>query len=68
MAAIHHSRITSNLPSMNSPKIIFEIGSLFSATLVLPATMTDRPSVDPATANSVPRVTTKDGRSVRMIR
>jgi hypothetical protein len=68
MAAIHHSRMTSYLPSMKSPKIIFVIGSLFNVTLVLPATITDRPSVSPATANSVASVTTKDGRSVRMIR
>ena len=41
-------------------------GPLRSATLVLPVRMTERPSVRPASANSVARVTTKDGTLVRI--
>ena len=41
---------------------------LVRATLVLPVRMTERPSVRPATANSVARVTTKEGSFVRTTR
>ena len=67
-AAIHQKTVTWNLPPTNSPNSCLATGPASSATLVLPARMTEKPSVRPATANSVARVTTKDGRSVRITR
>ncbi len=54
------------MPPTKCPSSHFASGEDVRATLVVPVRMTERPSVRPATAKSVPKVTIKDGTAVRI--